>query len=1323
MDPNQFRMFLEHQTNLVTQLMSAITTSAQSRNQPELQPKPINVPVPQPSPLAVEGDMAENFEFFEKRWDNYSKAIAMDKWPATENARKVNYLLSVIGEQARKKYFNFELSPAEQMDLRAALTAIKAKVIVKRNVIVDRLDFFSAVQLVEESIDDFNSRLKLLGKVAMLGDMEKELITYKIVTANKWPQLRTKMLTIPEIDLEKAIDLCRAEQIATKCSFDLGVSSPSDVNKVSKSAGYLKNKSLRCKFCGDIHEFAKRNCPAFGKRCHRCKRKNHFEKVCKATGNAKNRKSSRIKEVKENDEFEEDSESDSSSEEEEYEIGKIYDNSSTGGSVLAELNLKFNDKWRKVICELDTGANTSLIGHDYLIKLSGQKNPPLLPSKLQLQSFGGNPIKVLGQVKIPCRRLEKRFLLMLRVVDVDHRPLLSARASCELGLVKFCNAVSFGEPMTSTKSSQSTEQLFNIYRVKAKEIIDSHQLLFSGYGKFPGTVSLEVDDCIIPSIQTPRRVPIALRSKLKKELDKLEQERIIVKETKHTEWVSNIVIVQRGGPGSKFRICLDPVLLNKAFVFITLDEVLPELGKARVFTTIDTKKGFWHVVLDEASSKLTTFWTPFGRYRWIRLPFGVAPAPEIFQIKLQEVIQDLKGVECIADDLLVYGAGDTLEQALMDHNICLEKLLCRLELNNVKLNIAKLKLCERSVKFYGHILTDEGLKPDENKIAAIRDFPRPLNHKEVHRFEGMVTYLGRFISNLSASLTNLRKLILKSVPWQWSSIEEEEFNRVKSIVSNIKTLRYYDVNEPLTIECDASSIGLGVVVYQKNGIVGYASRTLTVTEKNYAQIEKELLAILFACIRFDQLIVGNPKATVRTDHKPLISVFNKPLLSAPRRLQHMLLNLQRYNLSIEFVTGKENVVADALSRAPLRTSDTQDEYKKLDIFTIFEDIQGLKLTNFLSVSSSKLNEIMRETERDQHMQLIIKYIQHGWPKTVDQAPDIAKLYFNYRNELSTQDSLVFRNDRIVVPHSLRRMLIDCCHASHNGIEATLRLARANLFWPEWDFEHVTSASHHQQCTGKAEAAVKIAKQLMKKAEESGNDFWFSLLHWRNIPNNIGSSPASRLLSRFTRCSVPTAATNLVPKVEEDVPTKIEANRKRTKLNYDRKARALPELQIGSPVYVQLNPETSKIWSKGRITNRFNERSYTVNVCGNDYRRSLVHLKPRKEPNTLPIDQSSSCSQHPLKAQEGTGGVPDRGMMSSPIGIMHATTQAASPDTVRYALITRRHISLYMLSSNFSLCFTRSADAHTGLPYLKIEIATPAFSRTHRRAIRHLRESH
>ncbi|XP_062556988.1 uncharacterized protein LOC134221827 [Armigeres subalbatus] len=1350
MDANQFKMFLEHQTNLMHQMMRELHGSVvgATQNRQIQQPSSSTVQVPQPSPLALEGDMEENFDFFENSWKDYCKAIGMDRWPPEEDPQKVSFLLTVIGETARKKYFNFDLTAAEKANPQAALAAIKAKVVTKRNVIVDRLDFFSAVQTSRETIDDFVTRLKVVAKSAKLGNLESELIAYKVVTSNKWQHLRTKMLTIPDITLSKAVDLCRAEEITAKRTQELGVSvTGTEVHKVFKKK--TSAKTQRCKFCGDNHEFVKGVCPAYGKKCYRCKGKNHFEKVCRMDEKNKGRKSKRrVKEVKQGSSTEEESSSEaeySASESDELEIGRIFDNSHHGGNVMAELNLKFSAKWQPVMCDIDTGANTSLIGYHHLIKLSGDTNPPLLPSSFRLQSFGGNPIKVLGQVKVPCRRSGQKYRLILQVVDVDHRPLLSAKASRELGLVKFCEAVCFEGARVLPNGQSSTEEQLNIYRVQAQNIVAGYPNLFNGYGKFPGTVALEIDSSVPSSVQPPRRIPIAMRGKLKEELEALERDGIIVKEPHNTSWVSNLVIVQRAGVGSGIRICLDPVHLNKALKrphlqFTTLDEILPELGKAKVFSTVDTKKGFWHVVLDKPSSKLTTFWTPFGRYRWTRLPFGIASAPEIFQLKLQQIIQGLKGVENLADDVLIFGVGETLEEALIDHNVCLRELCQRLDENNIKLNRSKMKLCQTSVSFYGHVLTDQGLRPDEMKILAIKNYATPCNRKEVHRFVGMVNYLSRYIPNLSINLTNLRKLISETVTWQWTAAEENEFQTVKSLVSDIGTLKYYDVTKPLVMECDASCFGLGVAIFQENGVIGYASRTLTATEKNYAQIEKELLAIVFGCIRFDQLVVGNPQVTVKTDHKPLINIFNKPLLSAPRRLQHMLLSLQRYNLAIEFVTGKENVVADALSRAPMQNYDPVVKFEKLNIYGVFDEVSDFKITNWLSITDARLTEIMQTTKQDSTMQILIHYIQQGWPQTVDRVPDNVKIFFKYRNELSTQDGMVFRNERLVIPHVLRRKLIDCCHISHNGVEATLKLARANLFWPgmsaqiknvvnecsicakfassqshppmqshkipvypfqmvsmdvffsdyqglkrkflitvdhysdffevnllkdltpesviaackvnfsrhgipqllvtdngtnfvnqkmiqfaeEWNFEHTTSSPYHQQANGKSEAAVKIAKRLMKKSEENDGDFWYALLHWRNIPNKIGSSPVSRLFSRSTRCGVPTSAVNLQPKVVENVPTAIERNRKKMKFHYDKKTRPLPELQTGSPVYVQVHPDTSKQWSPGTVSSQLNERSYLVNVDGSEYRRNAIHLKPRKEPETKPTYRLQSA---------------------------------------------------------------------------------------------------
>lgn len=244
MDPNQFKALMEQQMYMFSKMMEGMQLRSQSQETQGQRPSASNVQVPQPSPLAVDGDMEENMDFFEKSWRDYAKAIGMDRWPQEENGQKVSFLLSVIGESARKKYFNFELTTAQSVDPDTALAAIRQKVVAKRNIIVDRLDFFSATQQARESIDEFVSRLKTLAKMAKLGVLQTELIAYKVVTSNKWPNLRSKMLTVTNITLDKAVDMCRAEEITAKRSHKLSIPNPEvEVNKIEKGKSRYNYKS------------------------------------------------------------------------------------------------------------------------------------------------------------------------------------------------------------------------------------------------------------------------------------------------------------------------------------------------------------------------------------------------------------------------------------------------------------------------------------------------------------------------------------------------------------------------------------------------------------------------------------------------------------------------------------------------------------------------------------------------------------------------------------------------------------------------------------------------------------------------------------------------------------------------------------------------------------------------------------------------------------------------------------------------------------------------------------------------------------------------
>ena len=419
---------------------------------------------------------------------------------------------------------------------------------------------------------------------------------------------------------------------------------------------------------------------------------------------------------------------------------------------------------------------------------------------------------------------------------------------------------------------------------------------------------------------------------------------------------------------------------------------------------MDAKNGFWQVQLDKPSSLLTTFNTPFGRYRWLRLPFGIKTAPEEYQRRIHESLQGLKGIEDIVDDILCVGEGDTYESAVKDHDRNLIALLERCRERNIKLNPKKLQLIKQEVPYIGHVLTPDGLKPDPSKVKAIVAMPTPSDKKALQRLLGMITYLGKFLPNLSDVTKPLRRLLDKDVQWHWNDTHAKSWKQVKQLITREVVLKYFDPSKEVTLQCDASKSGLGAVILQEGQPIAFSSRALTSNERNYAQIEKELLSIVHGCTRFDQYVYGRP-ITVQTDHKPLESIFKKSLLSAPKRLQRMLLQLQRYSLNIVYKPGKELFIADTLSRAFLPNKPSTEELKS-EVLSVQQEeyliksIEEISMVEFLPITSERLVDLRRKTELDEGLQQLKHITKIGWPETKEEVPSEIRRYFDFKEELS-----------------------------------------------------------------------------------------------------------------------------------------------------------------------------------------------------------------------------------------------------------------------------------------------------------------------------------
>ena len=342
----------------------------------------------------------------------------------------------------------------------------------------------------------------------------------------------------------------------------------------------------------------------------------------------------------------------------------------------------------------------------------------------------------------------------------------------------------------------------------------------------------------------------------------------------------------------------------------------------------------------------------------------------------------------------------------------------------------------------GHALTSEGLKPDPDKIQAVDKMPKPTCKQETLSLLGFVSYLAKFLPRLSEIAHPIRELTTKNRSFVWSKQHDEAFKEIKTLVTRHPLLKYYDMTAKVAIQCDASKKGLGATLLQNGQPVAFASWTLSQVEQRYAQIEKECLAIVFACAKFSQYITRREVITVETDLKPLQSIFKKSLLTAPSRLQRMLLRLQCYNLNVKYKPGSQLYVADHLSRAYL--SQTEDTLK--DDFQVFTlELEEINPLDTVKITSERLSQLQKATKQDLVMQALKNTILIGWPGMKEQVPLTVRDYWNFREEWTLHNGVLFKNQGIIIPHSLRSEMLARLHSSHLGIEACLRKARDRIY--------------------------------------------------------------------------------------------------------------------------------------------------------------------------------------------------------------------------------------------------------------------------------------
>jgi len=1047
--------------------------------------------IPLPAPLRITSNLAVEWKRFKGLWTNYVKAAKVNREAKDCQAA---IFLACIGSDAYDIYTTMELDDDDRNDPDKLIDAFERHCIGEINEVYERYVFHRRQQEPGESFDAFVGELRRLVKTCEYGAIEESAIRDRIVLGIRDDATRRKLLQTRKLDLAKAIDICRSSEVTTRQL--KAMTSPEEVQAMNqqqqqhrswrprsqsrhrrgggrggrepsrtrydgtnwnRSAGDDRRASstdIRCRYCNRTHEPSKSVCPAYKSSCKRCNKRGHWAVVCRSTGSTATGNTSVCELESEETLFSLDN----------AESRRIYANVFVNG--------------RKVRFLLDCGSTVNLLPVSFMTS-----STVLRPSRAPLRMFDRTELKTLGMLTATVRHPRTRAEFDVEFyVTAREDPILGIDACRRLDMLRIVEEnICAVQEVVGTSPRRSIEppplaaprMAMPNGRITEAAVFARYADLFDGsLGHLEGDVHLEIDSTV-PPVQLPlRRIPIAMRDRVEAELRKMTDEGILAPITDATDWVSALLIVTK--PSGGIRVCIDPSRLNIAlkrstYYMPTIDDVLPKLSNVKVMSTVDLDRAFYHLTLDEQSSRLTTFQTPFGRFRWLRLPFGVSPAPEIFQARIHAALSGLNGVHCIADDVLVTGSGADVVSAQRDHDANLFALLERCRLKGLKLNKEKFRLNRTKLTFLGHELTTSGLRPDPTKVRAIQEMPIPEDRAALRRILGMATFLARYCPMFSETTAVLRELLSEENEYCWDIRHTDAYNRLKVMLCREPVLQYFAPDKPITVQSDASKSGIGAVLMQEGKVVEYASRALSKAEVQYAQCEKELLSILFAMQKFDTYCFARV-VRVETDHKPLIAIHKKSLNVAPKRLQRMLLSLQRWQYELIWLPTSQMTLSDTLSRSfpPTGTEETKFTETLASLSTADAD----QMAELKMVASAETIGRLQTAAKDTAYAKLIKQVTDGWPESPSDVEADLRPFHTFADELSISCGLCFKGHRLIVPQPLRADILDRLQISHSGYNACLRRSRETVYWPGITADIRRMVESCQICASHQQAAQK-----------------------------------------------------------------------------------------------------------------------------------------------------------------------------------------------------------------------------------------------------------
>ena len=701
--------------------------------------------------------------------------------------------------------------------------------------------------------------------------------------------------------------------------------------------------------------------------------------------------------------------------------------------------------------EVDSGCGYTLLPENQFLKLDPRIK--LFPARQNFKSYDHGIIKPIGYAKAAVTFNNITAYVPFYVVPSKFSAILGR---------SWIRRFQINLNELSTQKPSSKEDFSSVHRITVQDIQQQFpDICVQKVGKIPDLkCSLPLKSNAKPKFQKPRDPPYALKKPVDNELDDLERDDIITR-TDTSDWGSPLVPVPK--TVEKVRLCVDyksgvnPQLEDFHYPIPRIEELISELKESSVYCKIDLYKAYLHVEMDDEAKKIQAISTHRGTYLMNRLSLGIKTAPSQFHQILGRLLAGLSGIIWYFDDIIVHGK---------NYDECYKNLIAllkRLQEKNLHINLSKCHFFKDKIAYLGYIIQGRNVYKDPRKISDLLQTVRPQNRRDVMQFLGLVTYYSRFVPNASTLTAPLRQLLSKNHPFKWSDACEKAFLKLKEIIASDHVLVSYDVNLPITVACDASPTGLGAVISHiidgSDRPIMFASRSLTPAEKNYSQLDREALSIVFALDKYYMYIYGR-KFTLITDNKPLSRILHQnkklPPMTAARLLRYAAY-LSSFDYEVKHRLSKAHANVDYLSRFPVSGRNLQGNQPLLDF-----ELSACHENTLNQISSANVTsyDIAEAAESD--------------PKLVDI---ISKLRSSSEDpacmEYVLEGDIVYRGNRVYIPQSLRGQILKELHETHSGITKTKQLARRYVYWPSIDSDIEKLIKSCEQCMLSQKSPKKV----------------------------------------------------------------------------------------------------------------------------------------------------------------------------------------------------------------------------------------------------------